>query len=170
MGREGGRREAGLHKGMVRQGNEPGADAQKTPLAPLLCFADLSRGAMRKSVSSRWITIAPFNQKEHNKNIGAAPTLDQLTFKVYPPMAIKRKPHHDLGAVKARFAHGETLEITRAAVEGARALGYSLADVVEAVQALDPGDFIKSETAHSPRNSRIWHDTYNLPWVDRRLY
>lgn len=64
----------------------------------------------------------------------------------------------------------DTLEITRSAVEGARALGYGLEDVVEAVQALGPSDFVKSETAHSPPNSRVWHDTYNLPWNDRWLY
>jgi motility quorum-sensing regulator/GCU-specific mRNA interferase toxin len=85
-------------------------------------------------------------------------------------MAIKRKPHHNLAAVQAKFAQVETLEITRTAVEGARALGYSLKDIVEAVQALESGDFIKSETAHSPPNSKVWHDTYNLPWDDRWLY
>ncbi len=85
-------------------------------------------------------------------------------------MAIKLKPHHDLAAVQAKFAELNTLEITRAAVEGARALGYSLEDIVEAVQALERGDFIKSETAHSPPNSRVWHDTYNMPWDGRWLY
>ena len=85
-------------------------------------------------------------------------------------MAIKRKPHHDLTAVKARFATVDGLEITRTAVESARALGYALQDVVDAVQALEPGDFVKSETAHSPPNSRVWHDTYNLPWDQRWLY
>src|SRR5690606_28752747 len=85
-------------------------------------------------------------------------------------MAIKRKPHHDLAAVKAKFAQADTLEITRTAVEGARALGYSLKDIVEVVQELEPGDFIKSETAHSPPNSKIWHDAYNMPWDDRWLY
>lgn len=85
-------------------------------------------------------------------------------------MAIKRKPHHNLAAVQAKFAQVETLEITRTAVEGARALGYSLEDLVEAVRELEPGDFIKSETAHSPPNSKVWHDTYNMPWDGRRLY
>lgn len=85
-------------------------------------------------------------------------------------MAIKRKPHHDLTAVQTKFADVNALEITRSAVESARALGYSLTDVVEAVQALEHGDFVKSETAHSPPNSRIWHDTYNLPWDQRWLY
>lgn len=89
---------------------------------------------------------------------------------MYIAVAIKRKPHHDLAAVQAKFAELNTLEITRAAVEGARALGYSLEDIVEAVQALERGDFIKSETAHSPPNSRVWHDTYNMPWDGRWLY
>lgn len=64
----------------------------------------------------------------------------------------------------------ETLEITRTAAEGARALGYSLEDIVETVQALEAGDFIKSETAHSPPNSKVWHDTYNMRWDGRWLY
>ena len=85
-------------------------------------------------------------------------------------MAIKRKPHHDLRAVQAKFAQVEPLEITRTAVEGARALGYSLEDIVEAVRELEPGDFIKSETAHSPPDSKVWHDTYNMPWDGRWLY
>ncbi len=85
-------------------------------------------------------------------------------------MATKRKAHHSLRALQTRFASVDTLEITASAVKGARALGFSLHDVVEAVQALEPGDFIKSETAHSPPNSRVWHDTYNLPWDGQVLY
>jgi motility quorum-sensing regulator / GCU-specific mRNA interferase toxin len=89
---------------------------------------------------------------------------------VYISVAIKQRPHHNLATIKAKFATVETLEITRTAVDGARALGYALEDVVEAVQALEPSDFVKSETAHSPPNSKVWHDTYNLPWDDRWLY
>jgi motility quorum-sensing regulator/GCU-specific mRNA interferase toxin len=85
-------------------------------------------------------------------------------------MAVKRKPHHDLAAVQAKFAVVDTLEVTRSAVEGARALGYSLEDIVEAVQALERDDFIKSETAHSPPNPKVWHDAYHLPWDGNRLY
>ena len=89
---------------------------------------------------------------------------------MYFERVIKRKPHHNLTAVKAKFARVETLEITRSAVESSRALGYALEDIVEAVQALETRDFAKSETAHSPPNSKVWHDTYNLPWEDRWLY
>lgn len=85
-------------------------------------------------------------------------------------MAIKHRPHHDLRAVQARFADPRQLEITRRALESARALGYALADIVEAVQALEPGDFVKSETAHNPPDHRVWHDTYHLPWDGLWLY
>jgi len=85
-------------------------------------------------------------------------------------MAIKRKPHHDLAAVKARFSRKEDVEITRSAMQGARALGYGLDDIVDAVQDLEITDFVKSETAHSPPNSRVWHDTYNMPWDGFWLY
>lgn len=89
---------------------------------------------------------------------------------MYLTRTIKRKPHHDLTAVQAKFATVGGLEITRAAVENARTLGFALEDVIAVVQALEPGDFIKSETAHSPPNAKVWHDTYNLPWDDRWLY
>ncbi|MFN3943777.1 MAG: type II toxin-antitoxin system MqsR family toxin [Allosphingosinicella sp.] len=85
-------------------------------------------------------------------------------------MNVKRRPHHDLAAVQAKFAAVETLEITTSALKSARDLGFSIQGVVEVVQALEPGDFVKSETAHSPRNPRCWHDTYVLPWGLGDLY
>jgi motility quorum-sensing regulator/GCU-specific mRNA interferase toxin len=48
-------------------------------------------------------------------------------------------------------------------VRDAWAFGYSLEDVVDVVQVLEPGDFVKSETAHSPPNTKVRHDTYNIP-------
>ena len=77
-------------------------------------------------------------------------------------MAVKRKAHHDLAGIQAKFADVESLEITTGAVRDAQAIGYSLEDIVDVVQALEPGDFVKSETAHSPPNSKVWHDTYNI--------
>jgi len=85
-------------------------------------------------------------------------------------MTVKRKPHHDLKAIQAKFADVDSLEITRTAFLGAQAIGYSLEDVVDVVQSLEPQDFIKSETAHSPPNHRVWHDTYIIPFDDMDLY
>lgn len=85
-------------------------------------------------------------------------------------MSVKRRPHHDLGAIKARFASVVTLEISTTALRSAQALGFALEDVVEVVQALEPADFVKSETAHSPPNPRRWHDTYVTPFDERDLY
>ena len=85
-------------------------------------------------------------------------------------MTVKRKPHHDLAAIQAKFADVESLEITTKAVRDAQAIGYSLEDVVDVVQVLESGDFVKSETAHSPPNSKVWHDTYNIPCDGLYLY
>jgi motility quorum-sensing regulator/GCU-specific mRNA interferase toxin len=85
-------------------------------------------------------------------------------------MTVKRRPHHDLAAIQAKFVGAESLEITTKAVRDAQAIGYSLEDVVDVVQALEPGDFVKSETAHSPPNSKVWHDTYNIPCDGLYLY
>jgi motility quorum-sensing regulator/GCU-specific mRNA interferase toxin len=85
-------------------------------------------------------------------------------------VTVKRKPHHDLAAIQAKFADVESLEIMTKAVRDAQAIGYSLEDIVEVVQALEPGDFLKSETAHSPPNHRVWHDTYNIPCDGLFLY
>jgi motility quorum-sensing regulator/GCU-specific mRNA interferase toxin len=82
-------------------------------------------------------------------------------------VTVKKKPHHDLNAVKAKFASAETLEMTTAAFRSAQSLGFVLEDVVDVVQALEREDFVKFETAHSPRNPRCWHD---IPFGDYDLY
>lgn len=38
------------------------------------------------------------------------------------------------------------------------------------VQALEPGDFVKSETAHNPVNHRVWHDSCKIPCDGLFLY
>ncbi len=85
-------------------------------------------------------------------------------------MSVKRRPHHELAAIQAKFHDAESLEITRKAMRDAQALGYSLAEVVDVVQALEAGDFVKSETAHSPPNSKVWHDSYRIPFDGLWLY
>ena len=85
-------------------------------------------------------------------------------------MTVKGLPHHPLAAIKAKFADAEALEITTSALIGAKALGYALEDVVSIVQQLERVDFVKSETAHSPPNPRVWHDSYRAPFDGRDLY
>jgi motility quorum-sensing regulator/GCU-specific mRNA interferase toxin len=85
-------------------------------------------------------------------------------------VSVKLKPHHELAKVQAKFASVETLEITGKATLDAQALGYSLEDIVAVVQALEAQDFVKSETAHSPPNSKVWHDTYTIPYDGMNLY
>ena len=85
-------------------------------------------------------------------------------------MAVKLKPHHDLAAIQAKFQTARDLEITRTATRNAQALGYSLEDVVEVIQALKKENFRKSETAHSPNNPRNWHDSYIVSYDYLELY
>jgi hypothetical protein len=61
----------------------------------------------------------------------------------------RRRSCHDLIAIQAKFASVDSLEITRKATRYAWKIGYSLEDIVDVVQALEPGDFIKSETARA---------------------
>ena len=69
-----------------------------------------------------------------------------------------------------RFCDAESLEITLKATRDAQAVGYSLEDVVDVVRALEPGDFLKSERAHSPLNSKVWHDSYRILFDELWLY
>ena len=85
-------------------------------------------------------------------------------------VTVKRKPHHDLVSIKAKFTVVDTLEMTGAALRGAQAIGYTLEDVVDVVQALNTEDFVKSETAHNPPNHKVWHDTYVIPFDAMDLY
>lgn len=85
-------------------------------------------------------------------------------------MTVKRKAHHELAAVKAKFASVDALEMTKPAFRSAQALGFGREEVVAAVQALDRLDFVKSETAHNPPNHRCWHDTYKSRQGEDTLY
>lgn len=82
----------------------------------------------------------------------------------------KRRPHHDLVAIKAKFSTVATLEITRKAQESAARLGFGLQDIVDVVQGLRPSDFVSSSPAHSPRIAGVWHDTYRMGWDGVALY
>jgi motility quorum-sensing regulator/GCU-specific mRNA interferase toxin len=85
-------------------------------------------------------------------------------------VTVKSKPRHPLSGIKGKFAQVDMLEITTSALRSAEALGCDLDAIVEVVQQLEEGDFIKSETAHNPRNHRVWHDSYRAPFDGYELY
>ena len=85
-------------------------------------------------------------------------------------MTVKRRAHHDLAAVQAKFFSVDTLEISGTAFRSAQALGFGLEDVVKAVQTLARSDFVKSATQHHPPNHRCWHDTYKSQQRDDYLF
>ncbi len=73
----------------------------------------------------------------------------------------KRKPAHDLRASKAAFADLDNFNGTGTAVRGAAALGFGRAEIVAAIQTMQPSNFYKSMTAYGSQH--IWHDVYHVP-------
>ena len=78
----------------------------------------------------------------------------------------KLKPHHDLAVFKKSFA--ANLDMTKAAVLGAAALGMSTSDVADAIATLAPSHFYKSMASHVDR--RRWQDVYHLPYAAQTIY
>lgn len=85
-------------------------------------------------------------------------------------MSVKRVPHHSLGGIKAKFSTVADLDISTVAKRSAERLGFSLEDVVDAIQNLRSADFRKSETSHNPINHRNWHDTYVTWYQGLEIY
>ena len=82
----------------------------------------------------------------------------------------KKRPTHDLKQIQEAFDTTEKLVITRTARESAFKMGYSLEDVVDAVQDLLSEDFVHSKPAHSPALLGVWHDTYIMPWDKKKVF
>lgn len=82
----------------------------------------------------------------------------------------KKRPTHDLKKIQEAFDTTEHLVITKTAQNSAFNMGYSLDDVVDAVQELLPEDFIHSKPAHSPAVHGVWHDTYIMPWDKKKIF
>jgi hypothetical protein len=82
----------------------------------------------------------------------------------------KKRPTHDLKKIQGAFNTTENLVITKTAKDSAFKLGYSLDDVVDAIQELLPDDFVHSKPAHSPALPGVWHDTYIMPWDKKNIF
>jgi motility quorum-sensing regulator / GCU-specific mRNA interferase toxin len=80
----------------------------------------------------------------------------------------KRRPHYDLGSIKAAFATPASLRITKSALTTADALGITLDDIVTIIQSITREHFYKSIT--SLADHRIWQDVYHAQVGDLVLY
>jgi len=69
----------------------------------------------------------------------------------------KATPHRKLSAVKAMIEAGQ-VRVTKAAREGATALGLGFDEMIAVVMALTTADFYKSMTTHM--DHRVWQDVY----------
>lgn len=73
----------------------------------------------------------------------------------------KRKPTHDLTAIKATFRTTESLAITTTATRSAADLGFDRTAVVATVQSIQPRHFHKSMTSYADHTA--WQDVYFVP-------
>ncbi|MBI1776045.1 MAG: type II toxin-antitoxin system MqsR family toxin [Proteobacteria bacterium] len=77
--------------------------------------------------------------------------------------SVKRKPTHDLAAIKAAYSDPAKIRRTVTAARDAMAMGFETQDVVDVIQGMSRRDFDKSATAHN--DIRQWMDSY-MPVVD----
>ena len=86
---------------------------------------------------------------------------------VYLDMVDKRKPHHDLQAIKSAFSSGKGL-FTGVATRDAAGLGCGLSEITAVIQAITRSHFYKSMTANY--NASVWQDVYHVPHDGMTLY
>jgi hypothetical protein len=80
----------------------------------------------------------------------------------------KRKPHYDLGTIRATFCTVQALRVTKTALTCAESLGFTLLNIVEIIQGTKHSHFYKSMT--STVSSAIWQDVYHVPHHEAVLY
>jgi motility quorum-sensing regulator/GCU-specific mRNA interferase toxin len=73
----------------------------------------------------------------------------------------KRRPHHNLRAIKTALSTVAALRLTETATQCAERLGLTLRDVVGIIQGTTASQFYKSMT--SAGDSTIWQDVYHVP-------
>ena len=80
----------------------------------------------------------------------------------------KRRPHYDLGSIRAAFTTPTALRITKTSLTTAEGLGLTLEDIVALIQCMTREHFYKSMT--SIGDHRIWQDVYHVPYGVLLLY
>ncbi len=79
----------------------------------------------------------------------------------------KGTPHCKLVVIKALVADGKVRPMG-SALRGAAALGLDFSDMLSVVQALSPGDFVKSMTTYA--DHKIWQDVYKPKTTFGEIY
>jgi motility quorum-sensing regulator/GCU-specific mRNA interferase toxin len=82
-------------------------------------------------------------------------------------MADKRKPHHDLEAIKLAFSIGKG-QFTGVATRDAASLGCGTGEIVAVIQTMEKSHFYKSMTSNY--DAKIWLDVYHVPHTVGTLY
>ena len=80
----------------------------------------------------------------------------------------KRVMTYDLEAIKKAFSTVKKLRVTSTALVDARSMGFSMQDMVDAIQQLKRKDFIKSMTTYV--DHRTWQDVYKTEYNEYSLY
>lgn len=80
----------------------------------------------------------------------------------------KRVMTYDLEVIKCAFSTIKKLRITATGLKDARSIGFTQQDIVDVIQQLKRGDFVKSMTTHS--DHRVWQDVYNTEYNGYVLY
>lgn len=75
---------------------------------------------------------------------------------------------YDLKTIKQVFSQAENLRMTATALRDARSMGFSMEDVVDAIQQLRSKDLVKSMTTY--HNHRVWQDVYNTEFNGFVIY
>jgi motility quorum-sensing regulator / GCU-specific mRNA interferase toxin len=87
---------------------------------------------------------------------------------VYFLMANRRKPAHDLAAIKNKFRSVQALHVTGTALRTAFELGFGRQDIVDVIQSIERRHFFKSMTSYT--DQRVWQDVYYVPYDEISLY
>jgi motility quorum-sensing regulator/GCU-specific mRNA interferase toxin len=82
-------------------------------------------------------------------------------------MTEKRKPHHDLEAIKQAFSTSKG-HYTGTATRDAASLGLGAEQIAAAIQTIGKTHFYKSMTSNY--NAKIWQDVYHVPHAVGTLY
>jgi motility quorum-sensing regulator / GCU-specific mRNA interferase toxin len=80
----------------------------------------------------------------------------------------KRRPSHDLAAIKRVLGSAERLAVTGTALRDAQALGFTRHGIALTIRGIDRSMFVKSMTTYA--DHRAWQDVYHVPVEGLILY